>query len=354
MIKCQQSSVFIGEEAWVEFERLLESLASFNRKVFILADEHTAEHCVERLQSVHGVVSEHLLVVESGEASKKFEIVYHLWSELLESGADRNSILLNVGGGVITDLGGFVASTFKRGIPFINIPTSLMGMADAATGGKTGIDLGSAKNQVGTFAWPESVLVMPEMLESLPDLETRSGYVECLKHGLLSGNDLFNSLISGAPDQLDSKQLEKIVKVKVDVVNDDPLESGQRKSLNLGHTVGHAIESALLETGSSLPHGHCVLLGLIAELKMAELHFGLDAGVFGQVTNFATNHFSEAKSIDLDMERIRGFMQFDKKNQEGEIRFSLLREIGKCEVDVAVDQEIIQQGLKQLESWLGR
>ena len=354
MIKCKQSSVFIGEEAWTEFERLLEEFRSSGKKIYVLADENTAQLCVQRLQSVHGVISENLLVIEPGEASKNLEIVYQLWSELLESGADRKSVLINIGGGVITDLGGFVASTFKRGIPFINIPTSLMAMADAGIGGKTGIDIGAAKNQVGTFAWPESILIMPELLESLPEVEMKSGYVECLKHGLLTSQELFNQLLSAHPPDLTTEILSEIVKVKVDVVNEDSLETGIRKSLNLGHTVGHAIESSLLEQNTPLAHGNAVLLGLIAELKMAELHLGLDPRVLSQLAKFADTNYPELKNLKFDLPRVDHYMLLDKKNEMGNVRFALLSEIGNCKVDVVLPHDTIHSGLNHLRSWLGQ
>ena len=352
MIQCQESSIFIGEEAWIEFDQLIESASGL--KIFILADENTAEHCVQRLQSVYGVISENLLVVEAGETSKNVEIVYQLWSELLESGADRNSTLLNIGGGVITDLGGFVASTFKRGITFINIPTSLMAMADAAIGGKTGIDLGPVKNQVGTFAWPDSVLVLPEFLESLPSDELRSGYVECLKHALLTDEKLLNKLMAISPSELSAELLEEIVRVKIDVVNEDPNENGKRKSLNLGHTVGHGIEGLLLEQGNPISHGNAVLLGLIAELKMAEQQFGLDSSVVKNIQEFAAVNYSELRSLNLDESRIYDLMKFDKKNNQGEIRFALLKSVGDCAIDIALSEEDVLFGLKELSSWLSR
>ena len=354
MIKCQQSSVFIGEEAWTEFERLLEEFKNSKQKVYVLADENTAEHCVQKLQSVHGVISENLLVIEAGETSKNLEIVYQLWSELLESGADRKSVLLNIGGGVITDLGGFVASTFKRGIQFINIPTSLMAMADAAIGGKTGIDLGASKNQVGTFAWPESILIMPELLESLPEEELKSGYVECLKHGLMNSQELFNQLLSARPSELTTELLTEIVKVKIDVVNEDPLESGIRKSLNLGHTVGHAIESTLLEQNRPVAHGNAVLLGLIAELKMAEVHLDLDPNVLSKLGTFADVHYSDLKHLKIDLARVEHHMRFDKKNEMGNVRFALLSDVGNCKVDVVLADDTVNSGLNHLRSWLGQ
>lgn len=354
MIDCQGSKVFIGSEAWAEFERLISALTDSGKKIFVLSDENTNENCVQKLEKKFGVFSENLLVIEAGEESKNIEIAHHLWNEMLESGADRQSIVFNIGGGVVTDLGGFVASTFKRGISFVNIPTSLMGMADAAIGGKCGIDLGSAKNQVGTFTWPISTLIMPEFLETLPEVEMKSGLAECIKHGLLKGEDLWNQFSDFDPQEIDSELLTEIVKVKIDVVNEDPKEMGIRKSLNLGHTIGHAIESEAMETGNPLPHGHAVMLGLLAELKISENELGLDSEVVAELSKLADRDFESLKSHDLDFESLYPFMKMDKKNELNEVRFALLREVGKAEVDISVPEESIKLGIDYLKEWQGR
>ena len=354
MIDCQGSKIFIGSEAWVEFERLTSALSGSGRKIYILADENTAEFCVQKLQEKFGVFSENFLVIEAGESSKNLEIAYQLWTEMLESGADRQSLLFNIGGGVVTDLGGFVSSTFKRGIPFVNIPTSLMGMADAAIGGKCGIDLGSAKNQVGTFTWPTSTLVMPEFLETLPDVELYSGFAECIKHGLLSGEEFWNRILTVDPRQMDGEGLTEIVKVKIEVVNEDPREMGIRKSLNLGHTVGHAIESEAMQSGNPLPHGHCVILGLLTELKISEIELELEPKILEQLSNLADRHFESIKSHGVEFDSLFPFMKLDKKNEQNEVRFALLGSLGKPEVDVAVSEDSIKQGIEYLKKWQSR
>lgn len=354
MIDCQGSKIFIGSEAWVEIERSISELSDSGRKIYILADENTAEFCVQKVQGKFGVFSENLLVVEAGESSKSIEIAYQLWTEMLESGADRQSVLFNIGGGVVTDLGGFVASTFKRGIPFVNIPTSLMGMADAAIGGKCGIDLGSAKNQVGTFAWPISTLILPEFLESLPEVELNSGFAECIKHGLLIGGSLWDKVSVLDPKEIDAEILTEIVKVKIDVVNEDPKELGIRKSLNLGHTIGHAIESEAMQSTDPLPHGHCVILGLLAELKISEIELGLDPGVLELISKQANRHYESIRSQDVEFDLIFPFMKLDKKNEQSEVRFALLRSLGKPEVDVTVSEDSIRLGIDYLKEWQSR
>lgn len=354
MIDCQGSKVFVGPEAWVEFERLITELANSGKKMFLLADENTAHFCVQKLEEKFGVFSENLLVVEAGESSKCLEVAHHLWTELLESGADRQSIVFNIGGGVVTDLGAFVASTFKRGIPFVNVPTSLMGMADAAIGGKCGIDLGNAKNQIGTFTWPTSTLIMPEFLVTLPDLEAKSGFVECIKHGLLNGPDLWNQIIDLVPKDLTADLLTEIIKVKIDVVNQDPKEMGIRKSLNLGHTIGHAIESEAMETGNSLPHGHAVMLGLLAELKISEAQLALNPNILKDLEAIADKHYVSLKTHVLQFDSLLPYMKLDKKNERDEVRFSLLSELGSCKVDVNVPNEVIKLGIDHIKAWQSR
>ena len=354
MIDCQGSKVFIGSEAWAEFERLTSALTDSGKNIFVLADENTNKNCVQKLEEKFGIFTENLLVIEAGEESKSIEIAQHLWTEMLESGADRQSILFNIGGGVVTDLGGFVASTFKRGIPFVNIPTSLLGMADAAIGGKCGIDLGLAKNQVGTFTWPTSTLIMPEFLETLPEVELKSGMAECIKHGLLKGGELWDQLSILDSSEMDVDLLTKIVKVKIDVVNEDPKEMGFRKSLNLGHTVGHAVESLAMEEENALPHGHCVILGLLAELKISEVELGLNPKILDQFSKLADRHYRSLKFHGVDFDSLYPFMKLDKKNEQDEVRFALLRGVGKAEVDVSVSEESIKVGLDYLEQWQSR
>lgn len=354
MINCQGSNVFIGPEAWAEFERLIVELSDSGKKIYVLSDENTSELCGQKLQDKFGVFSDNILIIEAGEASKNIEIAHHLWSEMLETGADRQSILLNIGGGVVTDLGGFVASTFKRGIPFVNIPTSLMGMADAAIGGKCGIDLGSAKNQVGTFTLPTSTLIMPEFLNTLLDVELKSGFAECIKHGLLQGNSLWKEVVEQDPANLNAEFLTQIVQVKIDVVNQDPKEMGLRKSLNLGHTIGHAIESAAMQIGNPLQHGHCVILGLLAELRISEIELGLDSDVLKQFSALADQHYMELRSHKVEFESLYPFMKLDKKNDQNEVRFVLLKSLGQTEVDLAVSEGVIQEGVNHLKKWQSR
>ncbi len=354
MTDCQGSKVFVGPEAWVEFERLISTLANSGKKIFVLADENTAQFCVQKLEEKFGVFSENLLVVEAGESSKCLDIAHHLWMEMLESGADRHSVVFNIGGGVVTDLGAFVASTFKRGIPFVNVPTSLMGMADAAIGGKCGIDLGNAKNQIGTFTWPTSTLIMPEFLETLPDLEVKSGFVECIKHGLLNGRELWNLIVHMEPQDMTAEILIEIIKVKIDVVNEDPKEMGRRKSLNLGHTIGHAIESEAMESGNPLPHGHAIMLGLLAELKISEAQLALAPNILPYLEAIADKHFAMLRSHAWQIDSVVQYMKLDKKNEGDKLRFSLLSDLGRSKVDVNVPNEVIRLGIDHIKTWQNR
>lgn len=350
-MNCQNSAILIGDMARSGLEELICDLHATDRRIFLLTDENTNKLCQPILEQYFGVFSSNVMVLESGESSKDLETVYHLWEEMLESGADRNSVLMNLGGGVVTDIGGFVASTFKRGIEFVNIPTTLLAMVDASIGGKTGINMGPAKNQVGTFAWPTSVFILPEMLSTLPEAVLRSGYGECLKHGLLHSQDLFNTIMHLGPEELDSDLLESIIELKTEVVNKDPLEQNKRKCLNLGHTIGHAIESLALHNNKPITHGSAVILGLMAELRISEKLLGLDTTYLTQVSDIAKGKYPELQTVQLDRTHLLRFMKMDKKNEQGNIRFALLKNVGECEVDISVPEDIIMDAIEHIQLW---
>lgn len=300
-------------------------------KIFFLADENTHELCLPPLLSLLDNVKNYEVVeIPAGESSKCVEILYQVWMSLSEMGADRNSLLINCGGGVVTDLGGFVAATYKRGIRFINIPTSLLSMVDASVGGKTGIDLGSLKNQVGTFSDAEIVNICPHFLATLPANELCSGFAEMLKHALIADEKQWNALskIEKLSPETVAPFLEDSIKVKAKVVAQDPTEKGLRRILNAGHTIGHAVESFYMDSKNPIMHGKAVALGLIIESHLAMQKGLLSKDELTQLTSvikkwYAPIEIPSAKTLEE-------LMKHDKKNQNNEIKFVLLSKIGLC------------------------
>lgn len=343
------NSVWYGDEAFEKLGNLLNT-KRFSR-VFFLVDENTHDQCLPYLlQSLPELDGYEVLEVEPGEESKSPEVLFQLWMALSELKADRHSLLINVGGGMITDLGGFLAGTYMRGISFVNVPTSLLAMVDASSGGKTGINLNHLKNRVGLFLHPEFTCIIPEFLETLAVRERRSGFAEMLKHGLIADRDYWNELIRFdiQGDVPAEEMIRRSVEIKQSFVEKDFRESGIRKALNFGHTVGHAIETASLETASPLMHGEAIALGMVAELYLSEKYTALDPR---QVKNCIENIrkiYSDVKA-DFDTNDLINLMYSDKKNENSEIRFALLRQIGDPVVDVAVPEEGIREALKVLK-----
>jgi 3-dehydroquinate synthase len=274
----QHDTIFSGPKSNLSIKSFILAAKDTYSGIFILVDTNTRMVCLPVLQRLADLPDDvKILEVEPGEKSKSFETTIKLWNELAALGADRYSLLICLGGGVICDLGGFVASTYQRGIEFVYIPTSLLAQVDAAIGGKTGINLNQLKNYVGLFSTPKAIFILTEFLQSLPFAELLAGYAEVVKHALLSSEKTFRQLTKQFPDQQsirNCKEWDPIVshsvKVKSNVVNSDPTEKGLRKILNFGHTVGHAFESHSLNSGNTtLPHGYAVAMGLIVELCLS-------------------------------------------------------------------------------------
>ena len=329
------------------FGHLREFLASqlAGRRAFLLTDSNCLEHCWPELIDPLGDIE--IMEVEPGESSKDLDIVNGLWHSLLELHADRSCVLISLGGGVVTDLGGFIASTYKRGIAAIHIPTSLLGMVDAAVGGKTGINLGHAKNQVGTFYQAEAVCICPAFLQSLPANQLTSGYAEMLKHALLEGSAALEALTSATRD---AKGIAPLVaasaQFKQAIVDQDERESGLRKHLNLGHTVGHGIESVLLDAGTPISHGHAVAWGLVSEADL-----GVDLGVVNastrdRILQEVSGAFNPIQLSDKQMDACIEVMLHDKKNSGTEMRLVLVREPGEAVRDVVASPEQVKAALQ--------
>ncbi len=310
-------------------------------KVFVLVDENTEHHCLETFRSLCPHTTEEPICIKAGEPYKTIDTCTAVWEKLSRAGGDRKSILINLGGGVVTDLGGFVAATFKRGIDFINIPTTLLAMVDASVGGKTGVDLGVLKNQVGVIKQPKMVLLFPEFLKTLEPRQLTSGFAEMLKHGLISDAEYWKAL-SENPDFYSLAAIRSSVAIKNKIVEKDPTEQNVRKKLNFGHTLGHAIESYFLDTETKTPllHGEAIAIGMILEGYLSHALTGLSMLELEEIKRVFLKHFKRVAFTPTDIEVILDLLKHDKKNAHGTINFVLLQEIGNPVLDVKVPADL--------------
>jgi 3-dehydroquinate synthase len=312
--------------------------------VFILVDENTAKHCLPLISA--SIPDSIPVQIKSGEEHKNITTCSLLWSVLTDHEADRKSLLINLGGGVITDMGGFAASCYKRGIDFINIPTTLLAMVDASVGGKTGIDFYEFKNQIGVFSEAKEVLICPAFLKTLDARQLRSGMAEVLKHYLIADGQAFldHTKTSTLPDL---SMIKKAIAIKSDIVAQDPFEKNVRKKLNFGHTVGHALESYSLTTSKPLLHGEAVAYGMAIETQIS-LMKSLIVG--GKSKVVCTKLQSDFALKPLSGEMIDGLMSYigqDKKNERGKIKMALIDDIGSCRIDVEVTLEEVRDAIAQ-------
>ena len=318
-------------------------------KLFILVDENTHENCLPIvLANLETEIPFEIIEIEAGEDLKTIETATQLWEVLAEFEADRKALMVNLGGGVISDLGGFVASTYKRGIKFITIPTTLLGMCDASIGGKTGIDHQFLKNIIGTFAEAEQVFVYPQFLKTLPFAELRSGFAEMLKHGLIGDQKHWQDLIfieNLTPESI-FPYVKTSMKIKQNVVQADFKEKHVRKLLNFGHTIGHAIESLFLNQGNAIPHGEAVAMGMICETRISFLHGLLSEASCEEIIDNISRFFPKLNIGIFALETIIQLMTNDKKNSSGNISFSLIDGIGSGVYDQHVSEDVIQSALQ--------
>lgn len=317
-------------------------------KIFILVDENTHEYCLPiLLGNMETDLGFEILEIEAGEEMKNIQTANQLWEILTEMQADRKALVINLGGGVITDMGGFVASTYKRGIQFINIPTTLLSMCDASIGGKTGIDLMHYKNMVGTFAFPEQIFIFPKFLETLPFKELRSGFAEMLKHGLIADKNHWDQLIQVRKLEVETviPHIQTSMNIKQDVVDKDFHEQNIRKTLNFGHTIGHAVESLCLQQGNPILHGEAVAMGMIAEAHLAYLENLISETDADTVIENIQRYYPYLDISDFKDEDITALLLNDKKNTDSKINFSLLSGIGSCTYDHQCSQENILESL---------
>jgi 3-dehydroquinate synthase len=317
-------------------------------KLFVLVDEHTYRHCLPLIQSFPCLENATCICIGAGDIHKNIETLAHVWKELGDNGATRHSLMINLGGGMVTDLGGFAASTFKRGIKYINIPTTLLAMVDASVGGKTGINFNSLKNEIGVFSPAQSVLIATEFLKTLDMNNILSGYAEMLKHGLISTTGHWAELLKFDMNNIDYQTLQtlvdKSVKIKEDIVTQDPYEKGIRKALNLGHTVGHAFESLAMETNRPVLHGYAVAWGIVCELYFSHLKVGFPKDKLRQTLQFIKDNYGVFVFDCKQYDRLYEFMTHDKKNSAGIINFTLMGEIG----DIRINQSATKQEIMDM------
>ncbi len=341
----KQTPVFF-DEIFIGLNQLLKEKKYHS--VFILADENTHEYCLPLfLSEIEESIPIEIIEIPSGEENKVIEIVAQVWESMAELNASRNSLLINLGGGMVTDIGGFIASTFKRGIDFINVPTSLLSMVDASVGGKTGIDINGIKNAVGTFAMPVATFIFPKFLETLPKAEFRSGLAEMLKHGLIYDRNHWKKLTSLEifnPDSI-GNLIEESVKIKTEVINSDPFESGLRKILNFGHTVGHAVESEFLKSENPLLHGEAVAIGMLVEAVLSFENELISKEELDEIFIHLIPIFGKKNLSEEIIPHLLQWMRHDKKNQNNQISFSLPDGIGNCKYDILLSENQISEGI---------
>ena len=323
--------------------QLLQKLAP--SQLAVLVDDNTSQFCYPIIKDL--LPSHTLIPIPAGEHYKNLQSCQHIWEELTTAGLDRKAVLINLGGGVITDMGGFCAATYKRGIRFVNIPTTLLAQVDASVGSKTGVDFGNLKNHIGLFAEAEAVLIDTQFLTTLPHRELRSGYAEVVKHALIADEQYWKSIQQKPWDSLNWDEIvEQSINIKSDVVQQDPTEKGLRKILNFGHSIGHALESTCLNTENHLLHGEAIAIGMLCESFIA-----YKKGLIEETTLSIIEEYIERvwPIISVDEDIIQSSMNLlgqDKKNEEGTLLFSLISSIGTCEYNVAVDQEEALESIK--------
>lgn len=331
---------------------LLEKIEA--RKVFVLTDENVHQHCLSRLlESFETEPEIEIIEVEAGETSKSIQIYEHICEHLAECGAGKDDLLLCLGGGMITDLGGFIGSTFKRGMNFIHIPTSLLGMVDAANGGKNGINLGVVKNAIGTIKSPTEILIYPGFIETLPDVELQSGFAEMIKHGIIAGNEYWQRI--SEVNQISSASvaplIEGAVSIKDSITAIDPFESGPRKKLNFGHSIGHAIESHFLAINQIMSHGQAVAFGMICEIMIAQQMSLIDQEEAKRILQLILTWY-HPEQFDLpEYDQIKGYLSQDKKNNGKELRMSLPTAIGHIEYNISVGSETAKSCYEHLTKY---
>lgn len=336
VINTKEYSVEIGSLEQSTFASLLDEYKE--HRIIIMVDENTHDNCLEHLiTSFNQLEQAEIILLPIGEENKVIEVCYQVWQAFTEYGFGRKDLVINVGGGVVTDMGGFIASIFKRGMTFVNIPTTLLGMVDASIGGKTGIDMDNFKNQLGTFSHPKIIFIDTRFLQTLPEEEIFNGYAEMLKHSLIQDKNLWDKIktIHSEEELTKEEVIYSSVKIKTDIIDQDPKEGGLRKILNFGHTIGHGLESYFLDK-TPISHGHAVALGMCAESYISWKQNRISKDEFLEIEKTITASFPMISLDANDVEKVIEFMHHDKKNESGKILCSLLNGIGNCDYNIEI------------------
>ncbi len=339
-ISAEKYKIEIGSLTASSFADFIENNYK-NSKIVLIVDENTHEYCLEYLITTFDFLTDaEVMLLPAGEENKVMEVCFQVWEALSEYSVTRKDLVINLGGGVVTDMGGFIASIYKRGVDFINIPTTLLAMVDASIGGKTGVDLGNYKNQLGTFSNPKAVYIDPIFLSTLEAKELLNGYAEMLKHALIHDANHWRYLkdLKDLKGLFKEEVILKSLEIKNSVVNEDPMEKGVRKILNFGHTAGHGLEGYLLDK-NPIDHGHAVALGMIVESYISMRRGILEKGQFNEIEQAILDWFPIYSLENTDIPLIISLLKNDKKNHSGKIQCCLLTEIGNCIFDQAVEEQ---------------
>ena len=344
-INDNNESIFCGNELAATLIDMVRKKAP--SQIFLLTDQHTKEFCLEAVEPHLGSWICHLLCIAPGEESKTIKQSEILWAELSRLNADRNSLVINLGGGVVTDLGGFIAATYQRGISFINIPTTLLGMVDASIGGKCGVDLGVLKNQVGVITSAFATIVYPPFIKTLPKRELISGWMEMIKHGFITSKEYLDATLLFETNDL--SKIESLIwtsiVIKNNIVQNDQTELGRRKTLNFGHTLGHAIESyGLQKKGQNwIKHGEAIAIGMGLACYLSHKIYAFPEEVFNDYLSKVKKLVAFPNFTENDIAQIIDYLKYDKKNSHGGVNFVLLKDIGQEVLDVTVKNDFIYE-----------
>lgn len=347
-LNTEETSVYMAESF---VDDVAELIAPYkNEKIFVLTDESTFKLCFPLIKDIEYITEENTIVIGTGDENKDVRTLEKVWQFLVEKGASRHSLLLNLGGGMPCDLGGFAAATFKRGIDFINIPTTLLAQVDASVGGKTGINFGGYKNEIGSFMQAKKVLVDIDLLKTLDSENLISGFAEMIKHAILDSDELLDETLSFDIENPNFEELKELVaksiKIKDHYVTTDPHEKNIRKALNLGHTIGHAFESLALERKNPVLHGYAVAFGLIPELYLAHKKLGFPLEILEKLTNYINKIYGKFDFDESDFQWLHKTISHDKKNQGGNINFTLMKKCGEVAINTHCEKNEVEEALK--------
>ena len=346
------SNIIFSQQIETELRKIVQKYPS--GKVFLLTDQIASGFCIPVIQRLIDEYSIRHFTIPSGEENKTIQSVCLVWDFLSNNGADRKSLMINIGGGMLTDLGGFAASTFKRGMDFVNIPTTLLAQVDASIGGKTGFNFNGLKNEIGVFMEPNSVIINTNFLKTIDHQNFLSGYAEMLKHGLIKSREHWKELLTFDMENINYEVLQEIIEHSVAVkewhVLNDLTEQNIRKALNFGHTIGHAFESYAMKTGRPILHGYAVVYGMIAELYLSVKKCGLGINELDSISAWMISKYGKFEIQESDFGALYQLMTHDKKNEGKRINFTLIPEIGKVEINVDCPMELIFEALNYYKS----